>query len=357
MGNSNMNQEQTSLNKFYYIPSKGKLNPVSTSDEAINSLKHGGFIWLNYLDPSREKLTRLVEPLGIHPVAIEDCLDEEQIPKINDYQTNTFLIFNSFCYEKQTIVTSEIDIFLGKNYLILVSNDKSRNKDIFEKFFEMVNRDLAHATGGADFLMQIILDHIIDGKFQAIEALEDEMNSIEEVIFKVQSGFKPENLMRIRRNLLIIRKSLIHERENLVKICRKDSPFISEKAIYQYRDIYDHLTKFYESAEILREMIGNFMEMHLSVMNNHMSMIANRTNKSVRRLTLLSTIFMPLTLLAGIGGMSEWSMMTGPQNWKVAYPLFLLLMAIIGGFNYILLKNFESREKKRNSKSSPEQKG
>jgi magnesium transporter len=85
------------------------------------------------------------------------------------------------------------------------------------------------------------------------------------------------------------------------------------------------------------------MEMYLSMLNNQMTKAANETNQIVRRLTFITTIFMPLTLLAGIGGMSEWSMMTGPQNWRVTYPAFLLAMAVIGFVNYYLLKWFEKR--------------
>ena len=120
-----------------------------------------------------------------------------------------------------------------------------------------------------------------------------------------------------------LRKSLFHEREILVKICRKDCPFISEKAIFHYRDIYDHLAKFFELTETYRDIVTSLMEMYLSMLNNLMAKVANETNATVRRLTFITTIFMPLTLLAGIGGMSEWSMMTGPENWQIAYPAFL----------------------------------
>ena len=153
--------------------------------------------------------------------------------------------------------------------------------------------------------------------------------------------------MRLRRDLLTLRKSLFHEREILVKICRRDSPYVSEKAIYHFRDIYDHLAKYFEMLEICREMITSLMEMYLSMINNRMAEVANRTNATVRRLTLITTVFMPLTLLAGIGGMSEWSMMTGPSNWRIAYPAFILGMAVIGAVNYWMLKRAESRKPRR----------
>jgi magnesium transporter len=89
------------------------------------------------------------------------------------------------------------------------------------------------------------------------------------------------------------------------------------------------------------------MEMYLSMLNNQMTKTANETNSTVRRLTIITTIFMPLTLLAGIGGMSEWSMMTGPQNWRIAYPAFLLVMGVIGLANYFLLNWIDKRNRQR----------
>ena len=92
-------------------------------------------------------------------------------------------------------------------------------------------------------------------------------------------------------------------------------------------------------------MISNLLEIYFSIQNNRMTVAANKTNQVVRRLTFITTIFMPLTLLAGIGGMSEWSMMTGAENWKLSYPFFILLMVVIGIVNYWLLKLIESRDK------------
>jgi magnesium transporter len=146
--------------------------------------------------------------------------------------------------------------------------------------------------------------------------------------------------------LLTLRKSLFHEREILVKICRKDCQFIPEKAIFFYRDIYDHLAKFFELTESSRDIVTSLMEMYLSMLNNQMAISANDTNAIVRRLTFITTIFMPLTLLAGIGGMSEWSMMTGPENWKISYPAFIVAMGFLGVANYFFLKGFEKKRKK-----------
>jgi magnesium transporter len=189
----------------------------------------------------------------------------------------------------------------------------------------------------------MILDFTVDKKFAAIEAVQDEIDSAEEGILQDTPAFKVESLMQLRRVLLALRKSLFHEREILIKICRKDSPYISEKSIYHFRDIYDHLVKFFEVTEVYREMITSLMEMYLSLINNHMARVSNRTNRSVRRLTLITTIFMPLTLLSGIFGMSEWSMMTGPDNWKIAYPIFFLCLGLVALGSWMLLRRAEAK--------------
>ncbi len=334
-----------SNSRFFHIPFDGG-DPVILPDiqSALTALQGEGYVWFNFIDPTREDLMAMALPLGLHQLAIEDCLDDLQIPKINDYPTNTFLIFNKFYYENNELFIDEINLFIGKKFLVLVSHNMHDSENMLDRLEQMAGLDRQNIMQGPDYLLHMILDNIVDQKFNVIEALQDELDAIEERILKDTVSFNPQELMNLRRNLLSLRKSIIHEREILVKICRKDSPFISEKTIYHFRDIYDHLSKFFEETEISREMISGFMEMYLSLMNNRMARLANKTNRVMRRLTMITTIFMPLTLLSGIGGMSEWSMMTGSANWKIAYPLFLLGMAIIGIINYFLLRKIQSKD-------------
>jgi magnesium transporter len=330
---------------FYHISQAGKLLHVETVDAALSAAKKGGFLWLHYCQPTKEELSNLINPLGLHPLSIEDCFDENQIPKIEDFPRNTFILFNTFYYSNGKLLIGEIDLFIGDNFLVTVSQRDSENRQILDGIEHIVEMDIESARKGSAFLMHIILDHIVDQKFLAIEALEDELDTAEDAMLADASNFNPAELVRLRRDLLSLRKSLFHEREILVKICRKDCSFISEKAIFHYRDIYDHLAKFFELTESYRDILTSLMEMYLSMLNNQMAKAANETNATVRRLTFITTIFMPLTLLAGIGGMSEWSMMTGSQNWRIAYPAFLLAMVVIGFVNYYLLNWLEKRRR------------
>jgi magnesium transporter len=336
---------------FYHISRAGKLSRPKTVAAALAATKGGGFLWLHYRQPAKDELLRLIKPLGLHPLSIEDCFDENQIPKIEDFPRNTFILFNSFYYSNGKLSIGEIDLFIGKNFLVTVSQSDAENPRLLDGIEHIVEMDIESARLGPAFLMHILLDHIVDQKFLAIEALEDELDAAEDAMLADAPNFNPAELVRLRRDLLGLRKSLFHEREILVKICRKDCPFISEKAIFHYRDIYDHLAKFFELTESYRDILTSLMEMYLSMLNNQMAKAANETNTTVRRLTFITTIFMPLTLLAGIGGMSEWSMMTGPQNWRIAYPAFLLAMVVLGFINYYLLNWLEKRRRQRRKRA------
>ncbi len=330
-----------SESKFIHFSPTGLFYGVESLADAVSVLREGGFIWLNYYKPEKENLNVLTDLLGIHPLSVEDCFDEKQIPKIEYFQNNTFMLFNSFSYKDKKLFTDEINFFLGKNFLITVSGYNSDNRKPLKNLAEIIENDQLNIKKGPAYLMHKILDYIVDQKYEAFDMMEDELEASEDALLEKVSDFQPMELIYMRRNLVNLRKSLYHEREILVKINRLDCPFIPEKAIAGYRDIYDHLSKYFELTETYREIETSLMELYTSLLNNEMTQTANATNASVKRLTLIATVFMPLTLIAGIGGMSEWTMMTGPDNWKVSYPLFILAMAIIGGINYFAIRGLE----------------
>jgi magnesium transporter len=332
-----------SESKFYHFNAKGLFYGVASLDEAVEARKEGGFVWFNFYQPSKEELSSLIDKIGIHPLSVEDCFDEKQVPKIEYFMDNTFIIFNAFTYAEKTLFIDEINLFIGRNYLITVSGHNSGTRKPLNGITSTVENGHIKACNGPDFLMHMVLDYLVDQKYKAFDDMEDELEAAEDLLIDNVELFQPGQLIHLRKYLLILRKSLYYEREILIKICRKDCPFITEKSLVQYRDIYDHLSKFFELAETYREMETSLMELYTSLLNNLMTRSSNQTNASVRRLTLITTVFMPLTLLASIGGMSEWSMMTGPENWKTSYPLFLLGMVVIAVLNYVLLRRLEKK--------------
>ena len=331
--------------RFFHISNNGKLSLVSNLDDAVAVNKNGGYLWLDYSQPIKENLFPLIDMLKFHPLSIEDCLDENQLPKMDVFESYTFLIFNAYEFTPEELLVSEVDVFIGLDFLVTISGVDSKGQPILQGMEKLAEKNATMIQQGPAFLLHILMDKIVDQKFLAIEAIEEVLDNNEEIILTDLAHFDPSTLLHSRKELLAIRKSLFHEREMLGKIARKDSPFIPEKAIYFFRDIYDHLSKFYELSESARDLVTSLMEMYLSMINNQISRSANQTNVIMRRLTLITTIFMPLTLISGIGGMSEFTMMTGQNNWRIAYVVLVLVMLIIAIVNYLLLKRLERKSR------------
>ncbi|MBP7496060.1 MAG: magnesium transporter CorA family protein [Bacteroidales bacterium] len=323
--------------KIFSFKEEAKPLILENIEAAIQAKQQGALIWIDCFQPTAEQLNLLGDTFKLHPLAIEDCIHDRQVPKMEDFSDNTFFIFNYFYYINKTLHTDEINFFIGDNYLLSISGINSEDRQPLKNIEKIVEQNYGKIRQGAELLLHSILDYIVDHKFAAIETIEDELEAMEELILEDPATFIPKDLLALRRNLLNMRKCLFQEREILVKICRLDCQFIKAKSIFHYRDIYDHLTKFFELTETYREMESALMELYISIINNQMTKVSNLTNKSVKRLTLITTVFMPLTLLAGIFGMSEWTMMTGTDNWRLSYPLFFVAMIIIAVISYRLI--------------------
>jgi magnesium transporter len=317
---------------FYRIAPKGRLVAVKDLEAAVHAAGHST-AWIDLESPSREELGPIGEAFGIHPLTLEDCLDASQIPKMESFPSYTFVLVNGFRLGDGTIEVDEFDFILGRSFLISVHPPAP----FLDALLQRYTAEGAQPPRSPDLLFHAMLDCVVDRKLQALEVVQEALEKAEDDILEDPKRFDLSRLMDLRREVLTIRKSLFHEREILARLTRRDATFVQEKALVLFRDVQDHLQSYHEEAENARETLSSLMEVYLSTMNNEMARAANRTNRVVRRLTFITTVFMPLTLLASIGGMSEWSMMTGPENWRISYPVFLLLTCVVGLVSYRLL--------------------
>lgn len=336
-----------SLSDYYHISSSGKIEKVDDFAGATALLNGDGYVWFDYRKSSREDLSELIEPLGLHPLSVEDCTDETQVPKMDDFPNYTFIVFNALYYKEGSLLSDEVNLFIGKNFLVSVSGYTDKSPMPLTGIEGVIERSIINMAPGPAWMLQIILDHIVDQMANVLDGVETDIDLAEEAILASPAGFDPSGLIYLRRNLLALRKSLFHEREILVKLIRSECVWIPKRAIAHYRDIYDHLSNFLEMTEGHRDNVTSLMELYASMLNNQMARDSNQTNFSVRRLTLITTIFMPLTLLAGVFGMSEWTMMTGPENWHKSYLLFAGIIIAIGAASFILLRWLERKDRKR----------
>lgn len=330
--------------RYFYINNVGKISLVSSLQDAMIAAKDTGYYWLDFCEPTSIDLEPLISKLNIHPLSIEDCLNDEQLPKLDLFPNYSFMIFNIFEPTPEELVTHELDLFIGSNFLISVTSRDFNHAHFLKPIDRLLEREQENLKLGPAYLLHLLIDKVVDHKFSAIENIEEVLDGYESVIVDQNLDFNPAKLMGSRRDIQTIRKSLFHEREVVSKIVRMDSPFFPERSIIYFRDVYDHLSKYYEVSDSARDLVTSLMEIHLSMINNRMSRTANRTNSIMRRLTLITTIFMPLTLISGIGGMSEYTMLTGGEkNARIAYLVLLAIMAIIALVNWYYLRKMENK--------------
>ncbi|MGV7976821.1 MAG: magnesium transporter CorA family protein [Anaerolineaceae bacterium] len=333
----------TPENRYFAITRSGALHKAAGLNDALLFAGDEGYIWLDYIDPSPESLAELGTSLGIHPLSIEDCLNGDQLPKLDLFPTYSFMTFSIFEPTSDGFQAHELDLFISKRFLITVSRREVNGTSVLSSMEASIEREMDTVRLGPSYLLHQVVDMIVDHKLMAVEGIEEKLDADEDAILRDAASFNLGSLMDSRRDLQVIRRSLFHERELIGKLIRKDSPFLAEKSLIYFRDVYDHLSKYYEIAETAREQVTNLMEIHLSLISNAMAESSNRTNAIMRRLTLITTIFMPLTLISGIGGMSEFTMMVGSTNWRTAYLILLIVMVIIGAINYVLLLKMENK--------------
>ncbi len=334
--------------EYYRITSPGAMEKLETLKEAIDALSDEGYVWFNYRKASREDLSELATPLSLHPLSLEDCTDENQVPKMDDFPTYTFVVFNALRYDPDELVADEVDFFIGSNFLVTVSGYSETTKFPIEDILPVIERNIPSVKRGPAWLMHIIMDYIVDCLADVIDKTEDYIDRAEEEILASPATFDPARLTYLRRNLLNLRKSLFHEREILLKISRNDCKWVPEKATVHFRDIFDHLSNFLEMTESNHDNVTSLMELYASMLNIQIARDSNQTNATVRRLTTITTIFMPLTLLAGIFGMSEWTLITGgKENFRNSYLLITVIIVLVGAANYFFIKWLERRDRKK----------
>ncbi|MDX9904894.1 MAG: magnesium transporter CorA family protein, partial [Bacteroidales bacterium] len=326
----------------------GNLEKITTLEGAVSALNDDGYVWFNYTKASREELAELSAPLGLHPLSIEDCTDETQVPKMDEFPNYTFIVFNALRYDPEELTSDEVDFFIGKNFLVTVSGYSETSRYPLDGIIPVIERNTQSIKRGPAWLMHIIIDYMVDQMADIVEKAEIDIDHAEEEILGSPSEFDPSRLTYLRRNLLGLRKSLFYEREILIKISRNDCEWVPEKATVHYRDIFDHISNFLEMTESNRDNVTSLMELYASMLNNKMARDSNQTNSTVRRLTFITTIFMPLTLLAGIFGMSEWTAMTGGEShMTTAYALFGAGIILIGAGSFLFIKWLDRRDRKR----------
>lgn len=276
-------------------------------------------VWVDVVDPTPEEIARVGKEFGFHPLALEDVERGGQRPKLDQYDDYQFIVFYGLTTEDERCVNHEVDIFVGKHFL--VSFHASRLLVIGETAERWKANVAAIGDRGVGFLLYSLLDSLVDGYFPVLDDIADRASSLEETIILHGQPALQAEILRLRRELLLIRRVAGPERDVLNVLVRRDPPLFSAKEIVYFQDVYDHLLRITDSVDIYRDMLS-------SVLDANLSMISYTLNIVVKRLTASSIILMSITLIAGIYGMNFVHM---PElDWRFGYPFALALMAGLG---------------------------
>lgn len=290
-------------------------------DECVLHGKADTVTWINISGiHEAEALEKLGACFDLHPLVMEDIMNTAQRPKIEDYETYLYIVMK-MVYEdekRDEIVEEQVSIILGDTYVI---SFQENGKDVFDPIRERIknNRGIIRKSG-ADFLAYAFVDSVVDGYFEVIERFEDMIEFLED---KVVTDPSPENLRVIhdtKMETIMLRKSIWPLRELIGFLERGESPLIKKTSIIYLRDVYDHSIRLIDSVETIRDMLSGMLDIYLTN-------VSNRMNEIMKVLTIITTIFIPLSFIAGVYGMNFHYMPEISKPW--GYPAVLGVMLTI----------------------------
>jgi len=265
-------------------------------------------------------IKRLGDVFGLHPLVLEDILNTEHRPKIENYDKYTYVVAKMLLYDDELaqFTTEQESFILAENYVISFSE---RNTEIYEKLQDRIRQGGSHiGKAGADYLLYSLLDVIVDNYFNVLEKLSDEIELAEDELISNPSPDTLKIIHKFKIQMLYMHKAVWPLREVISVLERNEISFVKESTSIYIRDLYDHIIQIMETVETLRDILSSMLDMYLSS-------ISNRMNEVMKILTIISTVFIPLTFIVGIYGMNFKYM---PElNSIYMYPIVWIIMISI----------------------------
>ena len=302
-----------------YGPAEFVEQDIPSADAIAPFLGQWPVVWLN-VDGlgDAEAIRRFGEIFGIHPLALEDVINVHQRPKVEPYEKYLFIVMHMLLTGEK-LDTEQLSLFLGSNFVLTFQEQPGG--DCFAPIRERIRKNHGRIrAAGPDYLVYSLLDAVVDNYFPILERAGERLETVEQEVVTQPRNETLARIQAIKRDLLLLRRAVWPMREALNSLLRDDTPFIARETRTYLRDCYDHSVRIIDILETDRETSFGLLETYLSS-------VSNRMNEIIKVLTIITTIFMPLTFIAGIYGMNFAHM---PElNWPWAYPLVMGLMAAI----------------------------
>ena len=260
------------------------LDPASTAS-----------VWVDLSAPTLEETQLLSETFHLHPLSVEDARSALQYPKIEPYPTYLYLVLHGIDVKKgqSQFATRDVDFFLGRNYLITVHDGQSRTIATQRDVCGRHSRVLAE---GPIALLHRIIDSMVDNYRPVIDAIEGRLNALEEQAFGGREHLGRQ-LLKIKREVSTMRRVLVPQRDAVGRLARREFAAISDEMAFRFRDVHDQLLRLADEVILFQERLTGILDVNYAV-------VSNRLNEVMKVLTVMSTIFLPLTVLTGMWGMN-----------------------------------------------------
>ena len=305
------------------IVDNGELKTITDCEEMKAAIKKGTHIWIELEAQCKEADDLLVTTLNIHPLTIEDIWGTRAQPKLEDYRNYLYMIIHALKGpRRQGLELVEVDVIIGKTFLIT----HDREKNITKQVAADLERDPTPLVKGPAWVAHMVLDEIVDQYLPVVDELDGAIEGLtNDALTRAGTPKGPPVLRRIlryKRLLQNMRRMAIHQREIFLRVGRGEFEEIPRETTPFFRDVYDHFLRINDLVESYRDLVTSALEAYLTVQ-------ANRMNEIMKTLTMISTVMLPLTFIAGLYGMNFKHM---PElSWQYGYPFALGLMALVGG--------------------------
>lgn len=304
-----------------YDEEKLEERELETVEDCFSYKEKPAITWIN-IDGLHEVdiIQRIGTHFGLHSLVLEDILNTGQRPKMDDYENYIFVVSKMLFFdeEENQIRSEQFSLVLGPNYVI---SFQEKSGDVFNPIRERLRKAKGRIRKmGADYLMYALIDSVVDNYFIVLEKIASKTEELEEGIIKNPSPEILQTIHNLKRELVFLRKAVWPQREMVSRLERGESSLIKDKTIVFLKDLHDHTFQVIDTTETLRDVVSGMLEVYLSS-------ISNRMNETMKLLTIIATIFIPLTFIAGIYGMNFKHM---PElDWPWGYFIILGVMLIV----------------------------
>jgi len=327
--------------RAYFLTKDGKLQHDPSEEQIKAASESGeGLLWVDITETTEEDGKFLERVFKFHHLAVEDCVSALiHPPKIDDFDDYLFIVVHGINHvvESDVVETAELAIFLGRNFVVSNHNTPLYSAEAIRQKVETDGRPMRH---GADFLAHSLVDTLIDNVLPTIDKMSDVAQDIEEETIRNPQPPTLEAILKLKRSTVRVHRVMAPQREVINRLSRGEFPIIRTEAQIYYRDIYDHLVRIEDLNQTIRDRADNALATYLSA-------VANRQNETMKVLSIIASIFLPLTLVAGIYGMNFDYMPELKWEWAYFAVLGFMAVVIVGVIWWFWAKNWLAWGRKR----------